>query len=51
MKINVGKNKLLLSGKAWEIKLKLKEYSHKYQFVHQWIDDCYSPHTMNSRIK
>ncbi|WP_163101073.1 Z-ring formation inhibitor MciZ [Peribacillus alkalitolerans] len=38
MKIYVHEKGITLSGKAWEIKHKLKEYSQQYQYVQQWID-------------
>ena len=38
MQIHIEENKIVLVGKAWEIREKLKEYSQKYHSVHQWID-------------
>lgn len=40
MKVYVGRNKLLLVGKCWEVKQKLKQYSARYEYIQQWIDDC-----------
>ncbi|RIW33583.1 Z-ring formation inhibitor MciZ [Bacillus salacetis] len=36
MKIIVHPKGVILHGKAWEIKAKLKEYSHKYQYIQDW---------------
>ncbi|WP_042346210.1 Z-ring formation inhibitor MciZ [Bacillus massiliigorillae] len=38
MHVHVEENKVLLVGKAWEIREKLKEYSRIYNSVQQWID-------------
>lgn len=38
MHILIEENKVLLVGKAWEIREKLKEYSRNYHSVQQWID-------------
>lgn len=38
MKANVMKNRIILSGKAWEIREKLKEYSRDYVYVTDWIE-------------
>lgn len=38
MKIVIGKNRITLVGKAWEIREKLKEYGRSFQTVQQWID-------------
>jgi len=40
MKIYVGNNKILLVGKGWEIKRKLREYNEYHEYVHQWLNDC-----------
>lgn len=38
MQIHIETNKIILVGKAWEIREKLKEYSRTYHTVSQWID-------------
>lgn len=38
MKIYIGENQLLLSGKAWEINYLLKQYSHQYEYVKDWVN-------------
>ncbi|MGM9925931.1 MAG: Z-ring formation inhibitor MciZ [Bacillus sp. (in: firmicutes)] len=38
MHIQVEENKIILVGKAWEIKEKLKEYSTTFHSVQHWID-------------
>ncbi|WP_315969836.1 Z-ring formation inhibitor MciZ [Bacillus testis] len=40
MKITVGITSIHMSGKAWEIQQKLKEYSLRYQYVSDWIAAC-----------
>ncbi|PMC39499.1 Z-ring formation inhibitor MciZ [Bacillus sp. UMB0899] len=30
---------IILVGKAWEIRTKLKEYSRMYETVNEWIND------------
>ena len=37
MKIIVHPKGILLSGKAWEVKEKLKEYSKQYEYLEEWI--------------
>ncbi|WP_108670924.1 Z-ring formation inhibitor MciZ [Peribacillus acanthi] len=38
MKIYVHEKGVTLTGKAWEIKRKLKEYGQHYEFVQQWVN-------------
>lgn len=38
MKVYVLNNRLVMHGKAWEIKQKLKEYSKEYILVKDWIE-------------
>ncbi|MBY0122512.1 Z-ring formation inhibitor MciZ [Bacillus sp. S/N-304-OC-R1] len=38
MKIHVHERGVLLVGKAWEIRQKLKEYSKEYQLVKDWVE-------------
>ncbi|WP_019242121.1 MULTISPECIES: Z-ring formation inhibitor MciZ [Bacillus] len=38
MKVYIGKNKIILCGKAWEIKAKLQEYRQNYHYVYHWIN-------------
>ncbi|MGF2616948.1 Z-ring formation inhibitor MciZ [Rossellomorea vietnamensis] len=37
MKVIVRPNGFILSGKAWEVRAKLKEYSKKFETVAEWI--------------
>ncbi|MGM0846043.1 MAG: Z-ring formation inhibitor MciZ [Bacillota bacterium] len=37
MKVIIRTNGFLLSGKAWEIRAKLNEYSKQFQYVEEWI--------------
>ena len=37
MKVWVSDNQIILSGKAWEVKAKLKEYGNHYLYVKDWI--------------
>ncbi|MFC0271503.1 Z-ring formation inhibitor MciZ [Metabacillus herbersteinensis] len=39
MKIYRLEKGIILVGKAWEIRAKLKEYSRKYKTVQEWIED------------
>ncbi|NQD66677.1 Z-ring formation inhibitor MciZ [Bacillus haikouensis] len=36
MQVIVEKDRIILSGKAWEVIAKLKEYSRKYETVKEW---------------
>jgi hypothetical protein len=38
MKIYVVNQGVVLAGKAWEIREKLKEYNKQFYFVQEWID-------------
>jgi hypothetical protein len=38
MKVYVYKNGLVMAGKAWEIKQKLKEYRKDYLLVKDWVE-------------
>ncbi|KPB03038.1 Z-ring formation inhibitor MciZ [Bacillus sp. CHD6a] len=38
MKVYVRPNNIVLVGKAWEIRNKLKEYSHRHVYVKTWIN-------------
>lgn len=38
MNIYVWEKGIILSGKAWEIKAKLKEYRNNYNLVKDWIE-------------
>ncbi|MDQ0244326.1 hypothetical protein J2S09_001892 [Bacillus fengqiuensis] len=38
MKVYVVDNGIILVGKAWEIRAKLKEYGKKYESVSSWIE-------------
>lgn len=37
MKVWVNGNQIILSGKAWEIRAKLKEYGKQYVYVKDWV--------------
>ncbi len=41
MKIYVLEKGIIFSGKAWEIKQKLKESQHQYTYVNDWITDIH----------
>ncbi|MED1564120.1 Z-ring formation inhibitor MciZ [Alkalihalobacillus alcalophilus] len=43
MKIFVHANGVRLTGKAWEIKAKLKEASQHYHYVKEWSETVYPP--------
>lgn len=38
MKIYVVERGIILSGKAWEVRQKLKEYRDQFTFLKDWID-------------
>ncbi|WNS74112.1 Z-ring formation inhibitor MciZ [Bacillus sp. DTU_2020_1000418_1_SI_GHA_SEK_038] len=38
MKIYVHEKGVILVGKAWEIREKLKEYSKDYRLIKEWIE-------------
>lgn len=38
MKVYVIENGIILVGKVWEIRTKLKEYQKKYESVSDWIE-------------
>ncbi|MED1740833.1 Z-ring formation inhibitor MciZ [Bacillus swezeyi] len=37
MKVYRLRDRIVISGKAWEIRAKLKEYGRTYQYVKDWI--------------
>jgi Mother cell inhibitor of FtsZ len=39
MKIFVHDHGVIISGKAWEIREKLKEYGKHYQFLSDWVEN------------
>ena len=41
MKIYVLEKGIIFSGKAWEIKKKLKESQQEYKYVNDWISEIY----------
>lgn len=50
MKIYVHDKGVILSGKAWEIRQKLKEYGKDYQLVSDWVENTKqnpTSHTFN----
>lgn len=38
MNIYVHEKGIVLTGKAWEIRQKLKEYSDHFQYVTDWVE-------------
>ncbi|WP_082341145.1 Z-ring formation inhibitor MciZ [Sporosarcina globispora] len=38
MKVYVHKKGIILAGKAWEVREKLKQYSRKYVLVKDWVE-------------
>ncbi|MGR3764911.1 Z-ring formation inhibitor MciZ [Rossellomorea sp. NS-SX7] len=38
MQVIVEKNRVVLAGKVWEVRAKLKEYSKKYDTVKEWTE-------------
>lgn len=38
MKIYVHNQGIILAGKAWEVRQKLKEYGKSYQLVSEWVE-------------
>ena len=45
MKIYVHDKGVILSGKAWEIVQKLKEYGKNHQLVSDWVENNKQNHT------
>jgi Mother cell inhibitor of FtsZ len=41
MKMYVLEKGIIFSGKAWEIKQKLKEMQHQHTYVNDWITDIH----------
>ncbi|NGP43639.1 Z-ring formation inhibitor MciZ [Bacillaceae bacterium SIJ1] len=39
MNIILKENAVVLQGRAWEIRAKLKQYQNKYTYIREWIDD------------
>lgn len=39
MKIFIHEHGITFTGKAWEIRAKLKEYGRNYQLVAEWLSD------------
>lgn len=39
MKVYRLNNRIVMSGKAWEIRAKLKEYGRKYHYVKDWLSE------------
>lgn len=40
VKANVSENRIVLVGKAWEIKSLLRKYAKQHKYVKDWIDSC-----------
>ena len=51
MKIYVLEKGIIFSGKGWEIKQKLKESQHKYQYVNEWIADVHEQNNLSKQRK
>ncbi len=43
MKIYIHDHGVIISGKAWEVRQKLKEYGREYQFLSDWIENHKQP--------
>ncbi|MCI4126775.1 Z-ring formation inhibitor MciZ [Bacillus haynesii] len=39
MKVYRLNNRIVMSGKAWEIRAKLKEYGQMYHYVKDWLSE------------
>lgn len=39
MKVYRLNNRIVMSGKAWEIRAKLKEYGRMYHYVKDWLSE------------
>ncbi|RFU65614.1 Z-ring formation inhibitor MciZ [Peribacillus glennii] len=53
MKVYVLNNGIVMAGKAWEIKQKLKQFQDRYTYVNDWVRDVHGPASVPSlrRIK
>jgi hypothetical protein len=51
MKVYIGKTHLLITGKAWEVRQKLKEYSCHYTYIQEWLTAHHSSHSTITREK
>ncbi|PLT28258.1 Z-ring formation inhibitor MciZ [Peribacillus deserti] len=53
MKVYVADKSIILTGKAWEIKRKLLEYSRTHTLMIDWISSLHTPETKTplKRIK
>jgi hypothetical protein len=43
MKIYIHENGIVLAGKAWEVRAKLKESMIRYKYVEDWVNTIHSP--------
>ncbi|PLT34799.1 Z-ring formation inhibitor MciZ [Bacillus sp. V5-8f] len=50
MKVYVFDNGIIMAGKAWEIKQKLKQFETKYTYVNDWVRDV-NGHTLLPILK
>lgn len=41
MKLYVHEKGITMTGKAWEIREKLKEYSQHYYYLQEWIENIH----------
>lgn len=51
MKVYVSEKGIILSGKAWEIKEKLKQYQNQYGYVNDWVRDVHRQAPALKRMK
>ena len=40
MRVKISGNQIIMSGKAWEVRAKLREYSQKYVYVLDMIREA-----------
>lgn len=40
VRLNIGENRIILAGKAWEIQALLKKYAKQHKLVKDWLDSC-----------
>ncbi|CAH0345626.1 Z-ring formation inhibitor MciZ [Bacillus sp. CECT 9360] len=50
MKVYVLDKGIVMAGKGWEIKEKLKEYQDQYEYVNDWVRDVHRQ-TLAKRVK
>lgn len=40
MRVNIGEDRIILSGKAWEIQALLRKYAKQHKLVNDWLKSC-----------